>query len=237
MTLAIALNAWRECMRRPFAYLAVATMVALALASTLLGVFDFGGATMEALNLAISTVLLAALVAAAFLGTALIRADLERGTFLLAMSQPVGLAPYVAGRFLGLCAVAAAVCGLAALGVTLVVALAGDAPGPPLPPALLRGYLRVLLVVPVLSALALALSALTSRLFAPVLLLALFVAGDVAGDSVLGRILPSFGLFGLDASRSPPVGWLALYSALYSVVFLVITYLRLTLRAPIRTES
>jgi ABC-type transport system involved in multi-copper enzyme maturation permease subunit len=238
MTLAIASNAWRECMRRPFAYVAVATIVALALASALLGLFAFGTGAPEAQNLAISSVLLAALVTAAFLGTALLRADLERGTFLLMMSQPVGLVAYLWGRFVGLLAVTAFVCGLTAAGVTGVLVTAGGAgDGPLFPAALLRGYCRVLLAVPVLSAAALALSALAGRIFAPVLLIALFVAGDALGASPLGRVLPAFGLFGLDASRSPPMGWLALYATLHSVVFLVITYLRLTLRAPTRTES
>ncbi|MCK6459578.1 MAG: hypothetical protein L6Q95_06745 [Planctomycetes bacterium] len=238
MILAIAANAWRECLRRPFAYIAVATIVALGLVSTLLRPFAFGDATPEAVNLAISSMLLAVLVTAAFLGTSLIRSDLERGTYLLILSQPVDLVTYLLGRFLGLIAATLLVCGLTAAGVASVLAVAGGAAqGPLLPAALLRGFLRVLLVAPVLSAAALALSAITSRLFAPVLLLALFVAGDAAGDGLLGRILPSFGLFGLEASRSPSPGWLALYSVLYSVVFLVITYLRLTLRAPIRTES
>jgi ABC-type transport system involved in multi-copper enzyme maturation permease subunit len=223
MTLAIASNAWRECMRRPFAYVAVATIVALALASALLGLFAFGTGAPEAQNLAISSVLLAALVTAAFLGTALLRADLERGTFLLMMSQPVGLVAYLWGRFVGLLAVTAFVCGLTAAGVTGVLVTAGGAgDGPLFPAALLRGYCRVLLA---------------GRIFAPVLLIALFVAGDALGASPLGRVLPAFGLFGLDASRSPPMGWLALYATLHSVVFLVITYLRLTLRAPTRTES
>ncbi len=237
MTLAIATNAWRECLRRPFAYVAVATILALAAVSTLLRPFSFGASAPESVNLTISSVLLAVLVTAAFLGTALVRADLERGTFLLILSQPVGLVPYIVGRFLGLLAVTIFVCLLAAAGLLGVLAATGGGlDGPLIPPALLRGLSRVLLTAPVLSAAALALSSITSRLFAPVLLLALFVAGDALGDSPLGRILPAFGLYGLDASRSPSTAWLALYSTLHSVVFLVITHLRLTLRAPIRTE-
>jgi hypothetical protein len=238
MILAIASNTWRECSRRPFAYVAVITIVAIALVCTVLGVFSFGAGVQEARNLAVSTVLLAALVAAAFLGTSLVRADLERGTFLLAMSQPVALGAYVGGRFAGLLAVTAATCGLAAGGAAGVLALVGAGrEGPFLDATLLAAWARVLLVVPVLSAAALAFSAVAGRLFAPVLLLAFFLAGDVAGATVLGRVLPAFGLFGLDADSAPPTGWLALYATLHSVVFLGITYLRLTLRAPIRTES
>jgi ABC-type transport system involved in multi-copper enzyme maturation permease subunit len=229
MTLAIAWNTWRECTRRPFTYVSVLTLIALALSSSLLGLFVFGSGAPELANLAISTVLLAALVTAGFLGTALVRSDLERGTFLLLMSQPVGLASYLWGRFLGLLAVTVLACGLTAAGVMAAVGASGA--------ALYAGCARVLLAAPVLSAAALAFSSITGRIFAPVLLLALFVAGDLAADGPFGRILPAFGLFGLDASRSPPLGWLALYSGLHSVVFLVITYLRLTLKTPIRTES
>jgi len=238
-TLAIASNTWRECVRRPFTYVSAITIVTLALVSTLLRPVTFGAGAPEAINLGISTVLLAALAAAAFLGTGLVRADIERGTFLLVMSQPVGLPPYVAGRFLGLLAATLLLCTLTAGGVVGVLALAGrpGQAGPLVPAALLGATLRVFLAVLILSAAAIALSALASRLFAPVLLLALFVAGDAAAGGPLGRVLPAFGLFGLEAGRSPPMGWLALYAVFYSVVFLVITYLRLTLRAPIRAES
>jgi len=238
MIWAIASNSWRECARRSFSYLAVLTIVTLALVSTLLRPVAFGAGAPEAHNLAISCMLLAALVTAAFLGTGLVRSDIERGTFLLVMSQPVGLVPYILGRLLGLLAATLLICLLTAAGVIGVLALfAGPGQGPLLPPDLLRGMLRVLLAVPVLSTAALAISALTSRVFAPVLLLALFIAGDAAANGPLGRVLPAFGLFGLEVSRSPPMGWLGLYAVFYSVVFLVITYLRLTLRAPIRTES
>lgn len=238
MNWAIAVNTWRECTRRPFAYLSVVTILALALVSTLLRPVSFGAGAPEALNLEISSALLASLVTAAFLGTGLVRADIERGTLSLVMSQPVGLVPYILGRFLGLFAVTLLVCSVTAAGVLGVLALlAGPRQGPLVPHALLGGMLRVVLAIPVLSTAALAFSSLTSRLFAPVLLLALFVTGDVAAEGPLGRVLPAFGLFGLEASRSPPMGWLALYAVFHSVVFLVITYLRLTLRAPIRTES
>jgi ABC-type Na+ efflux pump permease subunit len=206
------------------------------MASQLLHVFAFGAGPAEAANMAISAVLLAALVTSAFVGTALIRADIERGTLALMLCQPVRVADYVAGRFLGLVSVTLLVCVLTAAGVTASLLLAG-APDGFLSGSLLMGWGRVTLAALVLSGAALAVSAPLGRYFAPVLLLAIFLSGDVAGPTLLGRLLPAFGLFGLDVDRAPSPPWLLLYAMLYSVVFLGTTYLQLTLRPPIRTES
>ena len=109
MILAIAAHTRRECLRRPLPYLVVATVVMLSMASQLLHLLAFGAGAAEAINLAISGVLLAGLATTAFVGTALVRADLERGTLALLLSQPVGPASYVVGRFLGLAAAALSV--------------------------------------------------------------------------------------------------------------------------------
>jgi len=237
MILGIASAAFRECIRRSFPYIAVSAIVITSCASTLLHLFTFGGGAQEAMNLAISGVLLIGLLNAAFVGTTLVRTDLERGTLALMLSQPVGPAFYVAGRFLGLAMATLLLCTLTAGGIALTLVVTGLPDGALFGAPLLLGWARATLAVLVLAAAALALSAATGRLFAPVLLLLLFVAGDVAGSGLLARLLPGFGLFGLDAARSPSLPWLSLYSALYSVVFLVITYLQLVLRPPIRIES
>lgn len=236
MTCAIALNTIRECTRRPFPYIASAAIVTVSLASQLLHLFAFGAGPAEASNLAISAVLLAVLVTTAFAGTALIRVDLERGTLALLLSQPVDLAAYVAGRFLGLVLLNLLVAILTAGGVSGALLLLG-APDGFFSVALLLGWARVMLASLVLSGAALAVSTPASRLFAPVLLLAIFLAGDVAGSTFLGRLLPAFGVFGLDVARAPSSPWLLLYATLYSVVFLATTYLQLTLRPPTRAEN
>lgn len=236
MTLAIASNTCRECLRRPFPYIAAAAVITLSLASQFLHIFTFGAGAAEATNLAISAALLAGLANSAFVGTALVRADLERGTLALLRSQPVGLDSYVVGRFLGLAAATLLVCALAAAGVTASLVLAG-APAGTFSSPLFLGWTRAALAVLVLAAAALAVSTATSRIFGPVLLLALFLGGDIAPSSAIARVLPNFAIFGLDAERAPSLPLLSLYAALYSVVFLVTTYLQLALRAPTRTES
>jgi fructose-specific phosphotransferase system IIC component len=94
-----------------------------------------------------------------------------------------------------------------------------------------------MLATMVLDAAAIPLSAAAPRMLAPVLLLALFLAGDVAESTSVGRLLPNFGAFALDASQAPPWTWLCLYAAAYCVVFLAAAYLLLTMRTPARTES
>lgn len=236
MIVAMALATLRECLRRPMPYLAVATPVALAFAAQVLHISAFEAGAEEAINLAISAVLLSGLAFTALVGTSLVRLDLERGTLALLRSQPPTLECYVVARFLGLAAATFFVCALAAAGTAGILALAGAPEGTFAPPLLL-GLARVALVMAVLSAGALAVSAMTSRVFAPVLLLALFLAADVAPSAAATRVLPNFAVFGLDADRAPSLSLLALYAMLYSVVFLTIAYLRLTLRAPTRTES
>lgn len=236
MMLAVAMTAARECYRRSFPYLCVVAIVTAAAVSQLLRFFTFGSGAQEAANLAISGVLLAGLANAAFVGTALIRTDLERGTLALLLSKPVGLGSYVIGRFLGLAAATLAVSSLTAAGIAATLVIAGSPAGTFSLPLLL-GLVRVALALLVLASAALAVSAASGRLFAPVILLGLFVAGDIAGSGILARLLPAFGLFGLDAGRSPSMPWLSLYAALHSLVFLAVTYLQLALRPTIRTGS
>ncbi|MFI5403332.1 MAG: ABC transporter permease subunit [Planctomycetota bacterium] len=206
------------------------------MASQLLHLLAFGAGADEAINLAISGVLLAGLATSAFIGTALVRMDLERGTLALLLSQPVGPASYVVGRFLGLSAAVLAVCALTAAGISAALLLAG-APDGVFSAALLLGWTRAALAILPLAAAALAVSAVASRILAPLLLLAVFLAGDVAPAAALSRVLPNFGIFGLEAGRPPPLAWLSLYAMLYCIVFLSATYLQLALRPPKRTES
>lgn len=236
MSLPVASNTCLECLRRPLPYIAVAGLVTLSFASQFLHLFTFGAGANEATNLAISVVLLTGLAITALIGTALVRTDLERGTLALLLSQPVSLGSYVAGRFLGLAAATLLVCALAAGGVAGSILLTGAADGVFSSPLLL-GWTRVALAVLVLSAAALAVSAATSRIFAPLLLVALFLAGDIAPSAAVSRVVPNFGIFGLDAGRAPPLAWLTLYAMLYCVVFLMLAYLQLALRPPKRTES
>ena len=86
MILALAWHTFRECHRRAFPYVAGLCVAALVLGSHLFQAFSFGAGDVEATNLALSGVFLAGFLHAAFLGTALIRLDLERGTLGLLLA-------------------------------------------------------------------------------------------------------------------------------------------------------
>jgi len=206
----------------------------LCLASQLLHAFSFGAGASETANLAISAVFVAALANACFVGTALVRVDLERGTLGLVLSQPVRLPAYLGGKFLGLAASSLFVCATTAALSLGALRLAG-APSGALGVPLLLGWTRVALAALVLNAAALALSAAANRVFAPLLLLALFLAGDLAESSFLGGALPSFGAFSFEVGRSPPWAWLVLYALLYCGAFLTAAYLLLSFRARLKS--
>lgn len=239
MIAALARHTLTECLRRPFPYVLALVVGLIALASHLFQAFSFGAGGLEAANLAISAFFLAGLAHAALQGTALIRVDLERGTLGLLLAQPVGLPAYLCGRLLGLAASSLAVCALVALEMAAIFLLPIDRPGPDAVHAadLLAGWGRAFLPVLVLDAAALAASALAPRVLAPVALLALFVAGSLAGGSGLGLVLPDFALFGLEAGARPSWGFLMVYTGLQTGVFALIAYLALAGRAPLRSRG
>ena len=235
----LALHTLRECLRRPFPYILAVVVGLIALASHLFQAFSFGAGDLEAANLGISAVFLAGLAYAALQGTALIRVDLERGTLGLLLAQPVGLPTYLAGRLLGLVTASLLVCALVAVQVTVIFLLpAGRGNAAALRGTeLFAGWGRALLPVIILDAAALAASALTSRALGPVVLLGLFVAGTLAGDSGLGLLLPDFSLFGLEAGAKPAWGLLMVYTCLYTSVLALVAYLALAARAPLRSRG
>ena len=234
----VAILTLRECHRRSFPYVALLAISGLLLASHSFQAFSFGAAARESANLAISGVFLAGLLHAAFLGTELVRRDLERGTLSVVLTKPVGLAAYLAGRMAGLAGAAAALC----LAVTAAVAAIFLLPiGPateeaPFGPELWAGCARAVLPVLVLEAAALAASVFAGRVYAPLLLLALFAAGNLASGPV-GWLLPDFGIFGLEAGAAPAVGLLMLYTGVQIAAFLLIAYVGLASRAVFQSRS
>jgi ABC-type transport system involved in multi-copper enzyme maturation permease subunit len=226
----LALNTFRECFRRPFPYFAGIAVVLVALASRMFLVFAFGGAEVEAVNLAISAVFLAGFLQATFQGTGLIRTELERGTFGLVLTTPVGLQAYVIARFLGLALASLVLCALVGLVVAALFLLFPEAPG--FVP-LAAGYARALLPVLVLDAAALAASAAAPGIAAPLALLALFLAGTLAGAAPL---FPDFALFGLEATATPSWLPLALYCAVYVSIFVLLTLIVLGRKQPLRGQ-
>jgi len=232
---AVAQTTFRECWRRPFPLVLLLVLGGLALVSRLFQLFSFGGEREESVYLLLSSVFLAGFVHAAFVGTALVRRDLERGTLGLLLAQPLDRAQYLLGRYVGLTLAAAVLCGLvAALALGLLMLPIGGGDNEVAIFASLAGALRAFAPVLVLEAAALLCSAAASRVFAPILIVGLFVAGSLAGRSWL---LPDFAVFGLEAEAGPPAGILLLYTGAYAVFFLLLGYAALCVRAPMRREG
>jgi hypothetical protein len=234
----IALLTFKECHRRAFPYVAAPAVALLALASHLFQVFSFGSVRDESVNLAISAVFLAGLLHAAFVGTALVRQDLERGTLGLILTKPLGAASYLGGRLVGAALSALVLCAMVAGAVALIFLLRiGPRVDHFFSVELLAGWSRTLLPILVLEAAALAASAITSRLIAPALLVTLFVAGSLVGTGGLGLVLPDFSLFGLEVGAAPPLGVLLVYSSIHVGIFYLVALLVLGARAPIRSQG
>jgi ABC-type transport system involved in multi-copper enzyme maturation permease subunit len=237
VTGALALHTVQECLRSPLPYVVGVTVLLLTLASRLFLSFSFGAADIETQNLAMSAVFLAGFALAALQGTALVRRDLEAGTLGLLLSKPVSLTGYVLFRFLGAAAAVLVTClGVGIIAVVMLAALAPTAEASA--GALIGACLRALPPVLVLQAIALAASAAAPRTAAPLLLVAVFVAGSLGSSAPFTWIFPDFSLFGLEAATSSPE-WppLLAYTATGASLFLVLAYIVLTLRAPLRSQS
>jgi len=227
----LILHTLRECHRDPLPYALGVVVVLLALLSHLFQYFSFGEEGLEATNLAISAVFLAGFLHAAFLGTALIRKDHERGALPLLLCKPLDPAAYIAGRLLGLWASGLLLClavGLAVAGLLLlpIGPPAGDAVGLPIA----AGSLRAVLPVLVLESAALAISTVASRLSGPVILALLFLAGSLFTGGLAAFLLPDFSVFGLEAGAHPPMEIASLYAFLQSAFFALVAYLSFVTR-------
>lgn len=232
MTFTLAALTFRECARRSFPYVVGIVLVFMILASRLFLAFTFGHERQESLNLAISGVFMAGFLVAAFQGTALVRRDLERGTLALLMTKPIGPIQYLVGRLGGLFGACLLAGSIVVAGAAFALILIGGRRAPDLGwIEILAASARALPPVLVLCAAAIAVSTVASRALAPVALLALFLAGSLAGPTSAGSILPDFALFSLDANATAP-GWLALaYALVFSSLYLLVAYIFLGLRA------
>jgi hypothetical protein len=227
--IALAVHTFRECFRRAFPYAAFASILALAVASKLFLAFSFGAQDAEAHDLVVSAVFLTGFALATFHGTALVRADIERGTLSLILTKPVGVGSYLLGRMTGLFAASATLCAAMACAAGLVARASWA--------ELLPASGRALLATLVLDGASLAVSAAAPRIVGPVLLVALFLAGSLTGASPAGLLLPNFALFGLEAGARPPLPLLTAYAAVFSSAFLLVAYIFLASKAPLRSQS
>jgi len=238
MILALAVATFRECFRRPFPYLCVAAIALLALASRALLAFSFGQGPQESQSLAIAAVFLAGLMGAAFVGSGLVRRDVERGTLAVVLSTRSSIATYLTGRYVGLLAATAAMSGLVALAMgVLLWAMPPRDPGRVLTGTLFAACGRAMLLIAVLDAAAIAASATMSRLVAPIALLGFLLTSSLVATGALSVILPDLSLFALDSVRPAPILPLVGYAFVFSCAFISAAFIVLSLRRPMREQA
>jgi len=238
MILAIARQTSREALRRALPAAIFGATLLLAAASRALLPPSFASADAEIASVAVSAVLLAGLASAVLLGTPLVARDLERGTLTLVLSKPAGLAAYVLGRGLGLAASCAALSLAVAAAVPPIFAWIGGARlGSILTSYYITSCAACLLAVLVVGSAAIAVSSFASRASGPLLVVMLLVAGSVGLPAPLAFLLPDFRHFGIAARPAPPLGLLAAYGLLFSSIFLLVAYIVLSIRPPMRGQG
>jgi len=231
MTLTLARLTVQECLRRAFPYVVAVATLLIIVASRLFLAFTFGKQRGESLNLAISGAFVAGFAVTLFVGTGLVRRDLERKTLFWLLTKPIGRAQYVVGRILGLFGASVMTAGVVALGsAPLLVAMSGGGSQAIHMTDVLVVAARVLGPLLVLSAAAIAASTAASRTSAPLLLMALFLVGTLATDSFASLIAPDFALFSLDANAGGPGPLALLYAAVFCSIFAVAAYIFLAVR-------
>jgi ABC-type transport system involved in multi-copper enzyme maturation permease subunit len=231
MILTLARLTMQECFRRTFPYVATGATLLIIIASRLFLAFTFGKQRGESLNLAISGVFLAGFAVTLFVGTGLVRRDMDRKTLLWLLTKPLGPAQYVAGRVLGLFGANVLAGTIVALGAApLLVLLSADGPQAIHLADVLAAATRALPPLLVLSAAAVAASAAASRTAAPLLLLALFLVGTLAAGSPASFIAPDFALFSLDANAGTPSPFALVYGLVFCSIFAVTAYIFLAVK-------
>ncbi len=238
MILALIQTTLRETLRRSLPWAILAATLLLAAASRALLPPSFASGEQEIQSVAVSAVLLAGLASALLLGTPLVVRDLERGTLTLILAKPAGPAAYLVGRTLGLFASCVAVSAAVAILLPPLFSWIGTVP---IASVITRGYISgcavSILIASVASAAAIAASCVGSRSAAPILVLILALVGNAGLPEPIATLLPDFRLFGLASRQAGTLALLAVYSCVFSSLFLILAYIVLSVRPPMRGQG
>jgi ABC-type transport system involved in multi-copper enzyme maturation permease subunit len=191
VTLAIAWNTVLEAVREKVLYLLGGFAGFTFVASRVLSPLALGEGRRVTIDIGMAALSLFGLLIIIFVGHSLVYREMERGTVAFLFSRPVGRGSFVAGKYLGLCAVLAAA--VAAMGAVLALVLlaSGYAFGLELGGAVLLTLLELW----ILAAVAILFAALSSPALAGFFVLGAWVIGNTAGSLVeLAALLPAGGM-------------------------------------------
>lgn len=185
-TLVIAKNVFQEVVRDRILYVIGFYTMLLAIAWRVLPEFaattenkmflDFGIVAMSAMTL----------IVAVFVGTGLVKKEIDKRTILLLIAKPVSHSEIISGKFLGLSAVIAVLIGAMTTIYLVFLQLANI---PHLTLSLLIAAIFLFLQLALMTAVAITLGVFTNSLLAITLTFAVYLMGNITQDLVnLGRL-------------------------------------------------
>jgi len=170
---AIALNTFREAIRRKVVYGIIGVVVALNLFAIVLGEMSLHEEQRVARDVGLAGVSLFGAITAVYLGVSLLYGELQRKTIYTIVSKPIERYEFVLGKYLGMCFTLTLLVVLFALALAGLLSLQGVPFSGAVAKALVLAYVQVLIV----AAVAILFSSFSSPFLAGIFTVGLFLAG------------------------------------------------------------
>jgi ABC-type transport system involved in multi-copper enzyme maturation permease subunit len=185
-TFVIAKNVFQEVVRDRILYVIGFYTLLLAIAWRVLPEFAATTEDKMFLDFGIVAMSVITLIVAVFVGTGLVKKEIDKRTILLLIAKPVSRSEIISGKFLGLSAVIAVLIG-AMTTIYLVFLQLANIPHPIL--SLLIAAIFLFLQLALMTAVAITLGVFTNSLLAITLTFAVYLMGNITQDLVnLGRL-------------------------------------------------
>ncbi|MBD2451188.1 ABC transporter permease [Nostoc sp. FACHB-152] len=185
-TFVIAKNVFQEVVRDRILYVIGFYTLLLAVAWRVLPEFAATTENKMFLDFGIVAMSIITLIVAVFVGTGLVKKEIDKRTILLLIAKPVSRSEIISGKFLGLSAVIAVLIG-AMTTIYLVFLQLANIPHPTL--SLLIAAIFLFLQLALMTAVAITLGVFTNSLLAITLTFAVYLMGNITQDLVnLGRL-------------------------------------------------
>lgn len=242
---AVAANTYREAIRDKVLYVLLFFAAATILSSKLLGYISVGDDQKVIIDISLTAISLFGALIAVFVGTNLVYKEIDKRTIYTILATPMWRFEFILGKFFGLLALLAIVCGATGLVAAVYLAISGGSVTPALAVAVLLIFLKLTLV----TAGAILLSALTSPILGAIIVFSLYVFGHATGVLVdlppnmdnpalrsilewVYYILPNLASFDIrsEVANGVPVNmgyvsWTILYGLLWTALFLILAAL------------
>lgn len=238
---AVAINTYREAIRDKVLYVLLFFAAVTILSSKLLGYVSVGDDAKVVVDISLTAISLFGALIAVFVGTNLVYKEVDKRTIYTILSTPIWRFEFVLGKFLGLVALLAVVCGATGAVAAVYLAVSGGSLTPAFAVAILLIFMKLALV----TSGAVLLSAVTSPILGAIVAFSLYVFGHATGVLVdlppniesetvrtfleaIYHILPNLAAFDIrsEVANGVPVdlryvAWTVLYGLFWTALFLV----------------